>query len=150
MHGVALPEVISVCFGKGKARFGCSGIAGLEQFEAIDDATKGIGCDLGALEQTAVDTGAVDFGDIVFFSVKARHDLLDGLKKLFRNDFACRSFIGADWGVCDTVFAVIVPPGLYRAPGKTAELSVFIEEVHLTNGLVASYVGGTSGVFESS
>jgi hypothetical protein len=150
VHGVGLPEVVGVGFGEGEAGFGCCRITGLEEIEAVDDAAKGVGGDLGALEEATVDAGAVDFGDVVFFAVKAGHDLFDGFEELFGDDFAGGALVGAGGGICNAVFAVVVPPALDGAPGEAAELSVFIEEGHLADGLVAGDVGGAAGVFECS
>ena len=94
--------------------------------------------------------GAVDFGDVVFFVVEVGHDLLDGFEELFGNDFADGAFVGAALPFGDAVFAVVIPPSLDGAPGEAAELSLFIEEGHLTDGLVAGDVRCAAGIFEGS
>lgn len=77
VKGVALPEVVGMGFGEGEAGLGAGGVCGGEEFEVVDVAAEGVGGDLTALEETTLDAGAVDFLDVVFFTVEAGADLLD-------------------------------------------------------------------------
>ncbi len=145
---VALPEVVGVGFCKCESGFGTGVGGGFEQFVTVDDAPKGVGCDLGVAEQTFLDAGAVNFGDVVFFPVKGWEDLLNGFEEVLGGDFAGGSFVGPGWWIGDAVFAVVIPPGLDGAPGELAGVAVLVEEDGLTDGLVASEVGVALGVFE--
>ena len=148
MECVALPEVVGVGFCKCEPGFGAGVVGGFEQLVTVDDAPEGVGGDLGALEKTFLDTGAVNFGDVVFFPVEGGEDLLNGFEKVLGGDFAGASFVGPGWWIGDAVFAIVIPPGLDGAPGELAGVAVLVEEDGLTDGLVASEVGVALGVFE--
>ena len=52
---VGLPHFIGVGFGEGQAQFAGAVRIGFEQFVLFDDATKGVGSDLGSSEQAFFD-----------------------------------------------------------------------------------------------
>ena len=81
VHGVGLPHVVSVGFGECEASFVLGLFVNLEQLVVVDHATEGIGGDLLAAEQAALDADAVDGGDVAGFTVKGRKDLLDGVEQ---------------------------------------------------------------------
>jgi hypothetical protein len=88
VEGVGLPEVVGVGFGKGEAPLGCGVGEGFEEFVAVDVAVEGGAGDLFAAEESALDAGAVDGSDVVFFAVEGGEDLLDGFEEVFGFDFA--------------------------------------------------------------
>ena len=137
-------------FGEGELGFGAGVALGFEQIEAYDDAPEGVGRNLASLEQTLLDTGAVNLGDVALFSVEVGQDLFDGFEQVLGGDFAGDSFIGAGGCFGDAVSAVIIPPSLDGATGELAGLSFLIKEDHFANSLIASHVGVTLGVFEGS
>ena len=105
---------------------------------------------MAALEEAALDAGAIDFLDVVGFTVEGGADLLDDFQQVLGGDFAGSVFIGADGGFGDAEFAVVIPPGLDGAPSEAVGLAVFILEGDGADGLVTGDVGGALGVFEGS
>ena len=130
-HGVGLPHVVGVGLGEGEAAAVVAVGLGCEQLVGVDEPAEGVGIDLVAAQQVALDAGAVDGGDGGGLVVaEGGQDLLDGFLEELWVDLARATFVGARLGGHggDAIFLVAGVPGLDRAPSELAAQAVFVEE----------------------
>ena len=70
VHGVGLPHVVSVGFGEGETAFVWGFRVRFEEFVVFDDAAEGVGGDLLAPEEAALDADAIDGSDVAGLAVE--------------------------------------------------------------------------------
>lgn len=150
VEGIDLPHVIGVGFGEGTAALGTTGAVVFEEFVFFDGTAEGGGGDLVAAQDSLLDAGAVEGGDVGDFLMETGEDFFDGFEKVLGGDFASGSFVAAHGIFGDAVLAVVIPPGLDGAPGELAGVSVIVFEDHLADGLVLSLEAVAGGVFEGA
>lgn len=130
---------MGVGLGEGEATLAYDLGARREELVHFDDASEGVGGDLVALQETALDARAVDGRHVGWAAAKRGQHALDGLEELLGLDLAGEASVAARRGLHrgDAVLLVARVPGLDGGPGELEGLSALIGEDHLAHVLDA-------------
>ena len=129
VEGVSLPHFIGMGFGKGQTALVVAVAISFEQFVFPNQASEGVGRDLGPSQHALLDTEPVNSGAVWPVPVDFGQDGIDGLLDGLWGDLARFTLVGTG-GVGEgghAVLLVTAVPSLDGAPGELALAAVLCE-----------------------